>query len=122
MEGFRHLLKKQRDFFLTGKTKEVSYRIEALTSLGDMIRSHETEIMAALKKDLNKSDFDSYISEMGILLEEIRFTLFSAGRKSHCSSASVLWENVRIAVPFKSRGRSKTMMLLSPSPSTSRFN
>jgi aldehyde dehydrogenase (NAD+) len=75
MEEFSELLKRQRDFFQTGKTKDVTYRIEALTSLGDMIRSHETDIMAALKKDLNKSDFDSYISEMGILLEEVRFTL-----------------------------------------------
>jgi aldehyde dehydrogenase (NAD+) len=75
MEGFGHLLKAQRDFFQSGETKDISFRIEALTSLGNMIRSHETEIMSALKKDLNKSDFDSYISEMGILLEEIRFTL-----------------------------------------------
>jgi aldehyde dehydrogenase (NAD+) len=75
MEGFSHILKRQRDFFQTGRTKDVSFRIEALTSLGDMIRSHETDIMTALKQDLNKSDFDSYISEMGILLEEIRFTL-----------------------------------------------
>ncbi|MCM3691171.1 aldehyde dehydrogenase [Neobacillus niacini] len=75
MEGFGHLLKAQRDFFQSGKTKDVSFRMDALTSLGNMIRSHETQIMAALKKDLNKSDFDSYISEMGILLEEIRFTL-----------------------------------------------
>lgn len=50
MEGFSDLLKRQRNFFQTGKTKDVSYRIEALTSLGNMIRSHETEIMAALKK------------------------------------------------------------------------
>ena len=75
MESFSDLLKGQRDFFQSGKTKDVSYRIEALTTLGNMIRSNETELMAALKKDLNKSDFDSYISEMGILLEEIRFTL-----------------------------------------------
>lgn len=75
MKVFSHLLKAQRDFFLSGKTKDVSFRIKALTSLGNLIRSHESEIMAALKKDLNKSDFDSYISEMGILLEEIRFTL-----------------------------------------------
>lgn len=75
MEDFSHTLKAQRDFFLSGKTKDVLFRIEALTSLGNLIRSHETELMTALKKDLNKSDFDAYISEMGILLEEIRFTL-----------------------------------------------
>jgi aldehyde dehydrogenase (NAD+) len=75
MEGYNDLIGSQRDFFLSGKTKDVAFRIDALTTLGNMIRSHETELMIALKKDLNKSNFDSYISELGILLEEIRFTL-----------------------------------------------
>jgi aldehyde dehydrogenase (NAD+) len=75
MEVFSELLTKQRNFFLTGKTKDVGYRIEALTQLDQLIRSHEAELMAALKVDLNKTKFDSYISEIGILLEEIRFTL-----------------------------------------------
>ncbi|SDN32132.1 aldehyde dehydrogenase [Bacillus sp. OK048] len=75
MVSFSELLKVQRDFFQSGKTKELSYRIEALLSLGNMIRTHEAELMAALKKDLNKSNFDTYITEIGIVLEEIRFTL-----------------------------------------------
>ncbi|MEH7180428.1 aldehyde dehydrogenase [Neobacillus vireti] len=75
MEISSELLNRQRDFFQSGKTKDVTYRIEALTLLGNMIRSHETELMAALKSDLNKSDFDTYITELGIVLEEIRFTL-----------------------------------------------
>ncbi len=75
MEDFNELLKVQRNFFQSGKTKEVSFRIEALTSLGNMLRSHETDLMTSLKKDLNKSEFDTYITEIGILLEEIRFTL-----------------------------------------------
>jgi aldehyde dehydrogenase (NAD+) len=75
MERYSGLIGELRNFFISGKTKDVSYRIDALTALGNMIRSHETELMTALKKDLNKSNFDSYISEMGILLEEIRFTL-----------------------------------------------
>jgi len=75
MESFSELLVKQRDFFQTGKTKDVTYRTQMLTKLGQVIRSHEAEIMAALKKDLNKSDFEAYMSEIGILLEEIRFAL-----------------------------------------------
>jgi aldehyde dehydrogenase (NAD+) len=75
MEDFNELLKVQRNFFQSGKTKEVSFRIEALTSLGNMLRSHEADLMTSLKKDLNKSEFDTYITEIGILLEEIRFTL-----------------------------------------------
>jgi aldehyde dehydrogenase (NAD+) len=75
MESFNEPLVKQRDFFQTGKTKDVAYRMQSLTKLGQVIRSHEAEIMAALKKDLNKSDFEAYMSEIGILLEEIRFAL-----------------------------------------------
>nr|WP_263326612.1 aldehyde dehydrogenase [Neobacillus sp. Marseille-Q6967] len=75
MEDFKELLTRQRDFFYTGKTKNVAFRIEALTTLAHIIRSNESELMAALKKDLNKSQFESYMTEIGILLEEIRFTL-----------------------------------------------
>jgi aldehyde dehydrogenase (NAD+) len=75
METYNELVSKQRHFFLSGKTKDVFYRIEALRLIAQLIRSHETELMAALKKDLNKSNFDSYITEIGIVLEEIRFTL-----------------------------------------------
>lgn len=75
MKNYHELLTKQRNFFQSGKTKEITYRIRALQALGQMIRTNETEIMAALKKDLNKSEFDSYITELGIVLEEIRFSL-----------------------------------------------
>ncbi|MGG1397169.1 aldehyde dehydrogenase [Bacillus salipaludis] len=75
MENYHDLLTKQRNFFQSGKTKEISYRIQVLQALGKLIRTNETEIMAALKKDLNKSEFDSYITEIGIVLEEIRFSL-----------------------------------------------
>ncbi|WP_102275244.1 aldehyde dehydrogenase [Cytobacillus massiliigabonensis] len=75
MEKFGDLIEKQRDFFLQGKTKELSFRIEALKMLQSLIRKNEQELMNALKKDLNKSEFDSYLTEIGIVLEEIKFTL-----------------------------------------------
>lgn len=68
-------MEKQRNFFLQGKTKELSYRIEALKRLQSLIRTNEQELMNALKKDLNKSEFDTYLTEIGIVLEEIKFTL-----------------------------------------------
>ncbi|WP_313800863.1 aldehyde dehydrogenase [Cytobacillus sp.] len=75
MGKFGDLLEKQRNFFLQGKTKELSYRIEALKSLQSLIRTNEQDLMIALKKDLNKSEFDTYLTEIGIVLEEIKFTL-----------------------------------------------
>src|ERR1700730_13576207 len=71
----RELIEKQKAFFRTGKTKELSFRLDALRKLQQAVRSHEKELMGALFKDLNKSEFDAYSTEIGVVLEELRFTL-----------------------------------------------
>lgn len=75
MESYSELIQKQRDFFQTDKTKKLSYRIEALQTLKNAIKDHEKELSQALREDLNKSEFDAYSTEIGIVLEEIRYTL-----------------------------------------------
>lgn len=74
MENYNHLLIKQQTFFRTNETKAISYRLEALDKLRDMIKDSEQEIIDALRKDLNKSEFEAYTTEIGIVLEEIKFT------------------------------------------------
>ncbi len=75
MESYGALIKKQREFFSTGKTKEVAYRMEALKKTRNIIKTNQKEIMDALHKDLNKSEFESYATEIGFVLEELRFTI-----------------------------------------------
>lgn len=75
MESYGALINKQREFFSTGKTKEVAYRIEALKKIRNLIKTHQKKIMEALHKDLNKSEFESYTTEIGFVLEELRFTM-----------------------------------------------
>lgn len=75
MDHYSSLLIKQKSFFHTGKTKNLSYRIEALENLLNSVKSYEHQIMEALKADLNKSEFDAYTTEIMIVLEEIKFTL-----------------------------------------------
>jgi aldehyde dehydrogenase (NAD+) len=75
MEKYDQLVHKQRDFYMQGKTKSISFRIEMLTLLRRLIKDNEKALMDALKQDLNKSEFDSFISEIGIVLEELRFTI-----------------------------------------------
>ncbi len=41
----------------------------------DAIKKHENEIMSALKLDLNKSEFEAYETEIGIVLEEIKYVI-----------------------------------------------
>lgn len=75
MDNYSSLLIKQKSFFHTGKTKNLSYRIEALENLLNSVKAYEHQIMEALKADLNKSEFDAYTTEIMIVLEEIKFTL-----------------------------------------------
>ncbi|MFU0828199.1 MAG: Aldehyde dehydrogenase [Lachnoclostridium sp.] len=65
------IVKKQREYFNSGKTKSVPFRLHALKRLKTVILSNESRIYAALKEDLNKSEFESYMTEVGMVLEEI---------------------------------------------------
>jgi flavorubredoxin len=64
------LLKRQREFYQEGKTKEIRYRLFYLKKLEQAIRRHEEDIMEALRKDLNKAAFEAYATEIGIVLED----------------------------------------------------
>jgi len=75
MNHFTEILQKQRTFFATGKTKEVNFRVESLKKMEKWICSHDENIMAALKADLNKPPFEAYATEVGTVLDELRFTL-----------------------------------------------
>ena len=68
----RQIINTQRNYFSSGSTLPVSFRIEALKRLKACILKHEDEINEALKKDLGKSSFESYMCETGMVLSEIR--------------------------------------------------
>lgn len=69
------LVNRQRKYFQTGATLPVSTRISALRRLYDAISKHEKEINEALRKDLGKSCFESYMCETGMVLEELSYML-----------------------------------------------
>ncbi|MDR0478133.1 MAG: aldehyde dehydrogenase [Desulfobulbaceae bacterium] len=74
MADFSSILQEQRALFATGRTKDVGFRAQSLQKLGDWIRGHDNDIMAALKTDLNKSPFEAYATEVGTTLDELRYT------------------------------------------------
>lgn len=85
MYNIKEIIEKQRLFFEEGRTKDIDFRIEKLKMLRRVIIENEQEIMEALRKDLNKADFESYETEVGLVLEEIKYTIRHlpnwAGRK-----------------------------------------
>jgi len=70
---FKPLVEKQREFFRTGATKNVEFRLAALEKLKEAIVSHEGEIEKALRNDLGKAPFETYITEIGLVLSEIDY-------------------------------------------------
>ncbi len=69
------IIETQKTFFKTQKTKDVSYRIALLKQLKLEILSREQNIYDALKKDFNKSEFETYMSEFGLVISEINLVL-----------------------------------------------
>ncbi len=67
------LLTVQRNFFESGATLPVKFRLQALKRLQAAIHARESEILAALHKDLGKSEFEGYMCEVGMALSELRF-------------------------------------------------
>lgn len=71
----KNIVERQRNFFATGKTLDVNYRIEMLKKLKAAIYTYEEDICAALKKDLGKSRDEAYMCEIGMTLSEITYML-----------------------------------------------
>ena len=69
------ILKSQREFFHTGATLSVDFRIRMLKKLHQAISANENEICRALASDLGKSDYESYMCEVGLALSELSFMI-----------------------------------------------
>lgn len=72
---FSKLTEAQKQFFETGRTRDLAFRICQLQLLADAMRKNETVLEEALKKDLGKSAFESYATEIGFVLADIRYTI-----------------------------------------------
>jgi len=68
-------VQSQKNYFLTGETKSVSFRKEKLKALKAELLLREDDIIVALKKDFNKPAFESVLSETAVVLSEIDMTL-----------------------------------------------
>jgi aldehyde dehydrogenase (NAD+) len=65
----------QRQFFATGKTLSLDFRIEQLKILKQAILENEKAIVEVLKADLNKPQFETYLSEIVVVIKEIDYAI-----------------------------------------------
>ena len=69
------IINKQKEFFNNGNTLNINFRLEQLKILRKAVIEFQPQIFDALDKDLNKSNFESYETEVGLILDEIRFCI-----------------------------------------------
>jgi len=69
----KDIIRQQREFFATGKTKDVEWRIEQLKRLKQAIVDEQEAIVNAVKADLGRPDFEAYFEIVAI--SEINYAL-----------------------------------------------
>lgn len=69
------LCRDQRDFLAKGETLKVEFRIAALKKLQNWILENEKAITDALYADLGKGSCEAFMTEVGMVLEEIGYMI-----------------------------------------------
>lgn len=96
------LVEKQRAFFASGRTRDVSFRMNALTKLKGILENHEREISDALKADLGKPLLEAYSSEVAYVKEDLHYVmkrLKSWAKPQRVSSPMVTWPARSMVIP-----------------------
>ncbi|MCI8871206.1 MAG: aldehyde dehydrogenase [Lawsonibacter sp.] len=80
------LLSAQRGYFRSGATLPLPARKRALRALLRQVTLQEGALLAALREDLGKARFEGYMTEVGLVKDELRFHLkhldrWAAGRR-----------------------------------------
>lgn len=74
-KNIESLVLSQKQFFLTQKTKETSYRKELLKLLYSEIKKNETAICKALQEDFKKHEFETLLYEIQLVLSDLRLLI-----------------------------------------------
>jgi len=69
---YTSLIARQRAFFQSGRTRPIEFRREQLQKLYQAVMAAENDLLSALYTDLRKSAAESYTTEIGLVLSEIR--------------------------------------------------
>ena len=69
------VIEKQRAYFRAGNTKPVKFRKQKIKALKKEIKANEQLIIDALQKDFGKCGYETYLTEIGLVYEEINHLL-----------------------------------------------
>ncbi|WP_445630652.1 aldehyde dehydrogenase [Nostoc sp. DSM 114167] len=91
LSNISNIIQNQREFFQTGKTKDVNFRIEQLKNLKQAIIEHEQSIVEALKADLHKPEVETYLTEISVI-KDIDYAIKHLQNWTKPQKAAVSWD------------------------------
>jgi len=65
------IVNQQKKFFNSNSTKQVSLRIETLKKLKNLLKENEQELYTAIYTDFKKSEFETYLTELSLIYNEL---------------------------------------------------
>ncbi len=74
-QEIQQLVESQRQYFRSGATLSVEFRLQQLKKLRDLLHSHEDELYAAIYKDFGKSKHHTQLTETYPLFEELEMAI-----------------------------------------------
>ena len=74
-DEIKEIVRMQKNYFASGQTLSINFRVDALKKLKRAIIANEKKIEQALKNDLGKSSFEGYMCEIGLVLSEITYMI-----------------------------------------------
>ncbi|OJV53582.1 MAG: aldehyde dehydrogenase [Bacteroidetes bacterium 43-16] len=70
-----NIFQSQRTFFNSHQTKDIAFRKETLKKLKGILKDNESRLYDAIYKDFRKGKFDTFLTELNLIYNEIDFFL-----------------------------------------------
>lgn len=93
----------QRKFFADGATRATAFRLDALTKLRKAVRERTDALSEALREDLNKSAGESYLTEIGLVMQELECHIRHLKRWSRSPTGIYASDAMAVAEPDTAR-------------------
>ena len=65
------IVNQQKSFFNSNSTKVVSFRLETLKNLKQVLKDNEDKLYTAIYSDFKKSEFETYLTEISLIYNEL---------------------------------------------------
>ncbi|MBF0218789.1 MAG: aldehyde dehydrogenase [Gammaproteobacteria bacterium] len=70
-----NIYQRQREFFLSGQTASLAFRVAHCKALKQAVIEYEPQILAALYQDMRRPGAEAYVSEVALIIKEIDHTV-----------------------------------------------